>query len=89
MCRTNKGWLATAQGQGARPAGKRDVVHKQMMNTSNLRNFFSIASVTAPLRLQGEADYVALGAKKINFIPMLFKARGFELARGEPEGESG
>lgn len=64
-------------------------MHKRMISTSNLRNFFSIASVTAWLRLQGEADNGALGAKKIDLIPMPFKTQGFDLARWEPEGEFG
>lgn len=56
-------------------------MHEQMISTSNLRNFFSIASVTAQLRLQGEADCVALEAKKIDLIPVPFEAHGFDLAR--------
>lgn len=56
-------------------------MHKQMISTSNLRNFASIASMTAWLRLQGEANDVTLGAKKIDLIPMSFKTHGFDLAR--------
>lgn len=41
--------------------------------------------MTAWLRPQGEADSVALGAKKIDLIPMSFKMHGFDLGRGEPE----
>ena len=56
-------------------------MHKQMISTSNLRIFFSVASMTGWLKLQGKTDNVALGAKKIDLIPMPFKTHGFDLAR--------
>ena len=56
-------------------------MYRQMISTSNLRFFFSVASVTVWLKLQGKTDNVALGAKKIDLIPMSFKTHGFDLAR--------
>lgn len=66
------------QGQGQ--AG-RDVVDRWVISTGHLIRFFCIASVTTWLKLRGEADSAALGAKKIDLIHMSFKTHGFDLGR--------